>query len=211
MSRFASIVLGSLAVLAFAAEADAQAHVVQLPSFSYFTTNTSVLVPDGGAAYLGGVNRAGSGSTSRGIPGLGGLPFGNRGSANYASGGGMQVTATIQDLHAMDEALLAQTAKSATSGAADLSLQSTATRPVASLAEIRQQQAAAAQSQQAEAEELFNQGVTQYDQGKLGVAKIYLQMAARRATGDLLKQVQSKLQQVTLATRPPQVSAAPSK
>ena len=72
-----SIVVFLLAISFPAARANAQS--VQLPTFHFFTLNTSVLVPDGGDAFLGGVNRATSGRNERGIPGLPGRPFTNTG------------------------------------------------------------------------------------------------------------------------------------
>ena len=52
----------------FAVDANAQAPTtVQLPSFSYFTYNGTVLVPDRGATYLGGVNRSATGLNRRGL------------------------------------------------------------------------------------------------------------------------------------------------
>lgn len=50
----------------------AHAQVVQLPSLRSFSVRTSVLVPDSGGAYLGGVNRSSHWMTSRG-PGWGPL------------------------------------------------------------------------------------------------------------------------------------------
>ena len=46
-----------------------RAQVVQLPTFHYFTVNTTVSVPDRGSVYLGGVKRGAIRSSSRGIPG----------------------------------------------------------------------------------------------------------------------------------------------
>ena len=45
----------------------------------------------------------------------------------------------------------------------------------------------------AEAESYFSQGRQAETDGKPGVAKIYYQMAARRASGDLKQQVQARL------------------
>ena len=67
-----------LAGLLIAAPAAAWAQVpatVQLPTYSFFSVGTSVSVPDRGSAYLGGVNRASTGSSEFGIPLR---PFGNR-------------------------------------------------------------------------------------------------------------------------------------
>ena len=57
----------------FAASASsARAQAVQLPTFRYFTVDTTVSVPDRGGAVLGGVSRASSGTTSRGFAWRGG-------------------------------------------------------------------------------------------------------------------------------------------
>ncbi len=78
--------------------ADLAAQTVQLPSIHYFATNGSVLVPDQGAATLGGINSASSGQNQ-----FGGLPGSrSRGSANGASGA--SVTAFVHDFEAWDRA-----------------------------------------------------------------------------------------------------------
>src|SRR5690349_8882622 len=53
MSLRVATVLGGILLVS-----PATAQVVQLPSFETFSVQTSVLVPDSGAAYLGGVNRS---------------------------------------------------------------------------------------------------------------------------------------------------------
>ena len=55
---------------------------VQLPTFSFFSTNTAVSVPDRGSAYLGGVRRAQSDLRESGVPLLPLVPFRNRGSSS---------------------------------------------------------------------------------------------------------------------------------
>jgi hypothetical protein len=55
------------------------AQIIQLPTLRVFNVRTSVSVPDGGIINLGGVNRSASGSISRGVPGLPGPLFNNRG------------------------------------------------------------------------------------------------------------------------------------
>ena len=87
----------------------AHAQIVQLPTFRQFSIGTTVVVPDSGAAYLGGVSRARYSSSSRGIPMLG--PAGRlaRSRASSADIGASSVwaTATIHDLSALDRAVLA--------------------------------------------------------------------------------------------------------
>ncbi len=76
--------------------------VVQLPSFSTFSYHGTVVVPDSGGAYLGGVKRSASGVTRRGR-GLGhgiGAALGNSGAS---------VHATIIDLNEIDRQILGGT------------------------------------------------------------------------------------------------------
>ena len=96
---WAFLVLGSLLVTSVDAQ---QGITVQLPTFSFFSVATTVVVPDSGGAYLGGVNRASSGRTRFGTP------FGHRQGAIGADrqASGMQVKAQIHDLAEMDKALL---------------------------------------------------------------------------------------------------------
>ena len=80
------------------------AQTVQLPTFKMATVSTTVLVPDGGAAYLGGINRASTGRTESGV-----LPFPgfqNRGIGQDRSASSFWATAQIHDFDAMDQALL---------------------------------------------------------------------------------------------------------
>ncbi len=81
---------------------------VQLPVVSVFNIETAVSVPDGGTMSLGGVSRYSSGRSSRGIPGVGGPLFQNRG-MGYSSGGSHAVvTATIFSNNEIGEALLTE-------------------------------------------------------------------------------------------------------
>ncbi len=105
---------GIIAVCVFATMtgvARGQATTVQQPVFKFFSTGTTVTVPDQGAALLGGTSSARVGATSRSIPMLGRLPvagrlFNNRAigaefgnSTNYAQ-------VTIIDHREWDEAIL---------------------------------------------------------------------------------------------------------
>ena len=104
-SRMLAITLLSLIVLVGCVDLQAQSalpSVVQLPSFSTFRYSGSVVVPDSGGAYLGGVKRYASGSTRRGR-GLGhgiGAGLGNS---------GLSVHATIIDLDEIDRQILGGT------------------------------------------------------------------------------------------------------
>jgi len=197
---------------------------VQLPTFSYFTTVTTVSVPDCGGVLLGGVNRARSGSSEFGVPGLGHLPFAGRLFRNTSLGSERSamsnwVTVQIHDFAAMDEALLGQPSSGrvaglqAPAGAVAGSGRTLPQRypgagsswvlapgaaaakpPAASVAQSRAQRAAEQAARQDEALNYFQRGKKAEAEGKSGVAKIYYQMAARRATGELKNQVLARLQ-----------------
>ena len=81
---------------------------VQLPTFHQFGVSTTVVVPDRGSIYLGGVNRASRGRSrfGPGIPGLG-----NRGLGRTSLSAGVSVSATIIDHDEIDRALLAEAAR----------------------------------------------------------------------------------------------------
>ncbi len=88
-----------------------QAQTVQLPTFNFFTVRTSVVVPDSGGAYLGGVNRAAMGQSARGVPLISrfpgaGRPFTNRGIGSSVASSSASAHATIIDHAELDELTL---------------------------------------------------------------------------------------------------------
>ncbi len=213
-----------------AARLHAQATTIQLPTFNFFTVNTTVEVPDGGSGFIGGLSSNATGQTQRGIPGLGFVPpLGNRATGATGSAGGMSVTATIHDFDAMDRALLGSDFDRSghyiggdTSAPSDPALRQRLARlPVMlrplppsttdssrpsqlaadasgsqSIAAMRAQQSAEDSAQQAEAARLLEQAREVEAAGKPGVAKIYYQMAARRATGALKNEALAELQRL---------------
>lgn len=89
--------------------------VVQLPTYNFFTTGTTVNVPDGGSALMGGVSRSSSGNTTRGVPLFGKVPYLNRpfknsGIGSSISASSMRASVTIIDMNELDEAVLAEAA-----------------------------------------------------------------------------------------------------
>lgn len=103
----------------------AAGQIVQLPTFQVFSIGTTVVIPDRGSMYLGGVNRAAFGSSTRGVPGLSKIPgagrlFTNSGIGSEVSSSGVHASATIMDLGELDKAVLAEAAarRGASSGAA---------------------------------------------------------------------------------------------
>ncbi len=108
------LLLSTLAVFSVAAgRCEGQTRTtVQLPTFHRFGTTTTVLVPDQGSVYLGGVSRSRQGQNDFGIPLSRGLPGGgNRGLSHASSAGGLSVGVTIIDHQEIDRALLAEAAR----------------------------------------------------------------------------------------------------
>lgn len=197
------IVGGTLSTGAVFAQAPT---TVQLPVTQVFSVNTTVSVPDGGGALLGGINRAADSSVTRGLPlGKGPLTT-NRGIASTRSASNMSVHATIIDNHELDEAILAQAAAMRSSRAVDPRAVATqqksdyitrnlarAERPVVvqpapavvSVEEIRRRNEAAAADRDAEAKAYFAKAETAEAEGKPGIAKIFYQMVSRRSQGAL--------------------------
>jgi hypothetical protein len=180
---------------------------VQLPTFSFFTVQTAVSVPDRGGTFLGGINTARDGSTSRGFG-----PLRNRGSGSERGASLVSVHATIIDLRAIDEAILAEAAamRDEKPGARETDIKaellrrhvgksseaadtSTAAAPPASaieplagsVAAIRAQNAAAREERAREAADLFARGQKAEGEGKPGVAKVYYKMVVARKAGDV--------------------------
>ena len=77
--------------------------VVQLPTFHFFSVSTSVSVPDGGDAFLGGVGTVSSARTERGIPGFIGQPFTNIATGSTIGAASASVHAEIHDFEALDQ------------------------------------------------------------------------------------------------------------
>ena len=75
----ACLSLACWAVGAGSAVAQQGATTVQLPTYSFFSVNTTVTVPDRGSADLGGVNRVAEGRNEFGTPLLPFRPFRNVG------------------------------------------------------------------------------------------------------------------------------------
>lgn len=114
MRHFSGLFLGifSATILFCNSAQDVSAQpVLQLPTFRVFGTNSTVVVPDGGTAFLGGSTSAYHGSNQFGTPGFGATPFlgplgQNRGFGGGGSTGSVSVSAWIHDQEAMDTAVL---------------------------------------------------------------------------------------------------------
>ena len=214
------LVLALVGLWAFRAPAQ-QPTTVQLPTFSFFNTNTTVTVPDRGSVYLGGVNRAATGRNEFGAPLL---PFRNRSIGMERSASSAWVSVWVHDFEAMDQYLLSQpTAFRAAQAANSRPLVPrvasrqppvAASLPVAgdtwaarsnaaqqgpagptgmSLAELRAKHQREEQSRSEEAQKWFERGQGAEAAGKPKVARVYYQMALRRAAGPLQAQIAARL------------------
>ena len=185
---------------------NAVAQTVQLPTFHFFTLNTSVLVPDGGDAFLGGVDRASSGRNERGIPGLPGRPFTNSAIGSSTAASGVSVSAQIHDLDAMDRAILgdnfavtAPAAIPAVGTSRQLAAVQTGASPIGSVAALRAQVAAEDAAAEKEAAESLARGRQLLTEGKTSLAKTYLQIAARHSKADVRDQALALLRDLDRA------------
>lgn len=203
MSRVAA--LSFVALLASASLLPAQA--VQLPTFRFFGTSTTVSVPDRGTAFMGGNTTAYSGSNSRGTPLLGpttGPLFNNRGLASGGTTSNISVTAQIHDLDAMDRALLGgmsadefrrQVRSGTASGNASSRLTlgpanpADKTRAVTSTPSYSEQEFAAQLKRQQQAEEQLAMGQAMAARGKIPLAQSYYRLALNNANDELREKV----------------------
>ncbi len=224
----------AVVIAAFAAaQSVAQQNItVQLPTFNMTTVQTTVSVPDGGTALLGGISRASEGSVTRGVPMLGKVPGASRLFKNRGIGrdvGLSQMTVTPRIIILEEEELrqtgfsydtLSQQAQTpaarplAVAGAmaldpelasqADFLARNIARHPtpsrdvvdgpaLPSIEEVKRQNELARARRTSEAEDFFAKGQRAEVEGKAGVAKIWYEMAARRADGELQKAVAERL------------------
>ncbi len=201
----------TLVIGIFAADrAVAQApSVVQLPSFSFYTVDTTVSVPDRGTASLGGVGRSSTGSTAFG-PGLG-PP--NRAFGRSLSSSSVSVRASIHDFEALDRATLDRAGsrdphpRSSRPGSSSVRRPGAGPRtfaerqatlradrvPLRSVAEARRLHAASAAADESEVLADLEHARHAVAQGKPGVAKIYYKMALRQASSKLKPQINREL------------------
>jgi hypothetical protein len=190
------------------------ATTVQLPTFSVFSVQTTVSVPDSGDGALGGIQRGFDSSIERGLS-----PLRARAIASSKAAGGVSVSATIIDHDEIDRALLAAAARrgeavdpatpkataiskavarsdsrAAGSGSADhIASAATSSYLPDSLAAIRERNVAVASERASELASYFAQAKKAEADGKLAMAKVYYQMVARRDTGSLKQQAEERL------------------
>jgi hypothetical protein len=171
-----------------------QGITLQLPTFSFFSVATTVVVPDSGGAYMGGMRRASSGRNRFGSP----LTRGQGAIGCERQAANLHVHAQIHDLDGMDKALrgsaspvLAKSSPLAQRLAAAQAANNA--RPLASLQDLQKQRAAAADAQQADAADYLRRGKEAQLAGKTSLARTYYQMALRRASGALRDEIAAML------------------
>jgi hypothetical protein len=163
---------------------------VQLPTFSLYGVGSSVCVPSGGSALIGSINGGGDGRRQFGDAGVpSGRSIGGDRSASNVRG-----SATVHDLAEMDRQLLAGSSAESTAQARTSADSSSAARAAPSVAASRRLYAAEQAGAQDDAAEWFDRAKAAEAEGKLGAAKVYYQIVARRASGDLKAQALDRLQ-----------------
>ncbi len=185
-----------------------RAQTIQLPSFTSFSVDTTVLVPDSGRAPTAGSKRASSGRST-----FGGFPR-QRAAGSNRQAAGMHVLAKIHDPSEADKALLQQAkARGATAldntAASAAGLARAAVNPgltgdpgLRSVAEIERQRATQSADQQREAFALYEKGREAQAAGKAGVAAVYFRSASSRATGTLKQEIDADLKALKAPAKP---------
>lgn len=176
-----AVLVGSIVVVGFSTRGHGQT-VVQLPTFHQFTVSTTVVVPDSGAGFAAGIGRSASGSSRRGLLGLGmpGVrPSNNRAAGRADAGGGVVVQAQIHDHHAMDQHLLGQAASNRPLSRSRAGLNPLLAGPGSSLTEIRKGRADRELVTSADGRALLARGREAEAARKVSVARQYYQMAAK--------------------------------
>jgi hypothetical protein len=176
------------------------------------------------------VDRARSGMNEFGTPLL---PFRSRSFGSERRASNMSVSVFIHDFEAMDRYLLSQptpfrAARRSRAGAearaGALATRSKASHPwsqtleqakadsggpaAMSVAQLRAMHLREEQARQEEALQWFERGRKAEASGKANVARVYYQMAARRATGELKNQVAVRLQSVSGSAATPKLAQA---
>ena len=176
----------------------AHAQVVQLPTFHVFTVNTTVSVPDSGRGFAAALQRSRLRGPMRNIPGPNNPRRPNQWFVNRGHNHLHKVAAAEGRQFASEEAndvLILRKAEFLSRHVA----RQLPEEKLAGVAEIRRRNAVADQQKVAQAKKFFARGQEAEAKGRQGVAKIYYQMAAKRATGKLKAQILTKIDSVTKA------------
>lgn len=174
----ASILPLAAVVAVAAATAEAQNVTVQLPNFSQFGVNTTVVVPDSGPSPLAAERQAFySRVMSRGL-------YPQRASGAQRRAAIADVTATVHDQHQQDQELLLRSRARRTNwqrGSTTGRQADVADGQLQSVADIERRKAAQQGAAAREAAELLALAREARDAGKPSVAAVYYGMASRKA------------------------------
>ena len=188
----------------------AEAQVVQVPSWRVLSIDAPVSIPDHGAVYWGGIDRAAMHRSSDGVIGL---PLSQHVSSSETSLTGVHVRATIIDHQELDTLVLGSTRTQAhpesdvtrrskrltrhVASHKDLALRAPRkTRPNLSVKEIQRRQQVRMRQRQQEADRFFTKARKLEFSGQTNVAKIYYQMVVRRASGKLRARANAALAKI---------------
>jgi hypothetical protein len=194
--RFTSLAVGFV-VAWFAQIAPAQQFApttVQLPTFSAFTASTVVAVPDSGYGFAHRPCQVSHGHTAYG-------PAWGASTTHWEVVDHVSVWsvgAQTIDLAAMDADLLASAPPAPVAPPPPIvqklaaKPQSTAARVPGSVADARRARAAALAEEETELDTLLAKAETLLAQGKPNVARIYLQMAAGKTSGERKRELEAR-------------------
>lgn len=177
--------------------------VVQLPTVQNFGMSTSVLVPDRGRTYAGGVNRSYRSSTRRGTPFF---PPSSRGYGGGTTANGVSVSAYIHDFEEMDRTLLEQAARNrgdrfgASQTSATFSTK-VADRPeldhrLPRVSDVRRQMAAVRAEKYAQMKSQITVGLRREKSGDLAGAQAKYRVAMKYATPDHRKKIEARIEKL---------------
>jgi hypothetical protein len=177
----------SLIATLFASESDAAAQVIQLPIVHQFGVTTTVMVPDGGAAHMGGVRRGREGLVSRGNPLLPGRLGSNRAIGRDFSTADNWAVVRIIDLKELDRMTLLAASPDEIALLSDRAAEITKTvrksnvtgAGASSLAELRAGRKASELAALAEPRKQLAKAEAFEKLGRLSSAKIYYRLAYR--------------------------------
>ena len=207
-ARLLAVLAAMGAVPAWAQSGVSGANVtIQLPNFSVFGVNTTVLVPDSGPSPLAAQRQARySRSMYRGFNPL--RAFGAQRRAAVAA-----ATAKIHDPQAADEAILRAARARRTNwvrgstSRLDRRQGPPAGRGLQSVADIERRRAGQSAADNRQALSLAEKARQANAGGKSGVAIIYYGMAAKKATGQLKADIEHEVRE--LKAQPPRRAAKP--
>ncbi len=194
--------VGYSVLLLMASAVPGRAQTVQLPSFSSFGVDTTVIVPDRGAASLGRNSRMATGGTD-----VNGIPRQRAIGLNRQTGG-QQVMAQIHDPREADAALLNQAGGPRAAGKGR-AVPSSASAPRAgtdqalgSVVELERRRAESQSSAQREAYAAFEKGRQAQAAGKNSVAAVYYRTAAKLADATLRQAIDAELRRMSAQPSP---------